>query len=156
MKEIGRIQMIKGDLVTIKGGELSACVGCSNSECKGNGNIFTAKNSLHLPLQEGQTVEVENKASTSFIQGIEVLLPPVILFILGYVLTGTIVPTSSDDVRVGIGVAALFLGFFITYWIRKLIPSQGAPVVTRIVFNHSEAIAVEPKAITDFGNRIQA
>ncbi len=156
MKEIGRIQKIEGDRIIIKGGELAACISCSNNECKGNGNLYIAKNSLHLPLKEGQTVEVENKTSTSFIQGIEVLLPPVLLFILGYFLTSKIVPDSSDDVRVGIGVAALFLGFFMMYWIRKLIPSQGAPVITRIVFNHSEAITVEPKAITDFGNEIQA
>ena len=83
MKEIGRIQMINGDMVTIKGGELSACIACSNNECKGNGSIFTAKNSLHLPIKEGQTVEIENKTSTSVLQGIELLLPPVLLFILG-------------------------------------------------------------------------
>jgi len=144
MKEIGRIQNISGDMVTIKGGEISACVGCSNSECKGNGNIFTAKNSLNLPIHEGQLVEVENKASTTFIQGLEVLLPPVVLFILGYILTGRFAPASSDDVRVGIGVAALFLGFFIMYWVKKLLPSSGAPQITRIVNDYSAAIAIEP------------
>lgn len=133
MKEIGRIQKIEGDLVTIKGGELSACVGCTNSECKGNGNIFTAKNNLGLPIKEGQLVEVENKASTSFIQGLEVFLPPVLLFIIGYVLTGQLAPGSSDDIRVGIGVAALFAGFFIMYWIRKIIPAAGAPQITKII-----------------------
>lgn len=139
MKEIGRIQIINGDMVTIKGGELSACIACSNNECKGNGSIFTAKNSLHLPIKEGQTVEIENKTSTSVLQGIELLLPPVLLFILGYVLTGRFVPASSDDVRVGVGVAALFLGFFIMYWIRKLLPNTGAPQITQIIFEQSDS-----------------
>ena len=144
MKEIGRIQKISGDTVIIQGGELSACAGCSNSECKGNGSIFTAKNSLKLPLQIGQMVEIENKASTSFIQAIEVFLPPVAFFIIGYILTGRIAPSSSDDVRVGIGVASLFLGFIIMYWVKKLLPAKGAPQITRIINNYSGSIAIEP------------
>ncbi|AEJ20867.1 SoxR reducing system RseC family protein [Gracilinema caldarium] len=142
MKEIGRILKIEGDLVIIKGGELAACFGCMNEECKNNGKQFTAQNSLNLPIEEGQLVEIENKTSTAMLQGITVFLPPVLLFILGYVLTGRMVPTSSDDVRVGIGVAALFFGFFITYWVRKLLPTKGSPYITKIIKDYSEAIAI--------------
>jgi sigma-E factor negative regulatory protein RseC len=133
MKEIGRILKINGTKVTIKGGELAACFGCMNEECKSNGKQFTAQNSLNLPIEEGQLVEIENKTSTAMLQGITVFLPPVLLFILGYVLTGRLVPASSDDVRVGIGVASLFLGFFITYWVRKWLPARGAPYITRVI-----------------------
>ena len=133
MKELGRILEISGKKITIKGGEIGGCFGCMSQECKVNGKILSAENRQDLPLQIGQTVEIDNPTATTVGQGIAVLAPPLLAFVAGYVIVMLRFPQSGDEIRAAVGVAAMLLGFFAVYWIRKLIPDTGAPQVVRIV-----------------------
>ena len=62
MTETGKIREINGNLVVIdieKINKSETCFGCLKTECKNCKISITAENTAALPLQAGQTVEVE-------------------------------------------------------------------------------------------------
>lgn len=139
MKELGRILEISGKWITIRGGELGGCFGCMSQECKVNGTVFTAENTLGLPLSLGQIVEIDNPGGAAAAQGLAVLAPPALAFAAGYLGTGFLKPDSGDELRAAVGVLGLLLGFLGVYWLRKLFAPGAAPRVIRVLEGGVEA-----------------
>jgi sigma-E factor negative regulatory protein RseC len=131
MKETGRILKIQGKKITVKAGEIGACFGCMNQECKSNERVFTAENTLNLRLAEGDLIEIENPAAASLIQAAAVLAPPLVLAVAAYMAVGWIFPQSQDPARAAASVVGLFAGFLGMYWYRKLVPSPQTPKVVQ-------------------------
>ncbi len=139
MKELGRILEISEKRITIRGGELGGCFGCMSQECKVNGKVFIAENSLELPLTVGQIVEIDNPGAAAAAQGFAVLAPPALAFAAGYLGTGLLRPESGDELRAAVGVLGLLLGFLGVYWFRKLFAPGAAPRVMRVLEDEEEA-----------------
>ena len=133
MKETGRISDIRGRMVTVLGGEIAACFGCMNQECKSNRRVITAENRRHLELSPGQFVEVENSTTGAFVQFLQAMLPLLAGFIIGYLITWLGFPGSGDGVRTAVGFAGLFLTGFGVYMYRRKFPVKNNPEVTKIL-----------------------
>ena len=133
MKEIGQILEIQNKKITVKGGKVGECFGCMSHECHVNCRIIQADNIHALPLSVGLWVEVDNPVKNVVFQGLAVLLPPILLFIAGYLITMLMLPASGDEVRAAVGVISLFIGFFAVYWLRNVLPAGAGPRVIRVV-----------------------
>ncbi len=131
MRETARILKIQGKKITVKAGEIGACFGCMNQECKSNERVFSAENAQDLPLAEGDLVEIENPAAASIVQALAVLAPPAVLAVAAYLATGWVFPQSQDPARAAASVVGLFLGFLGMYWYRKFVPSPQTPKVVQ-------------------------
>jgi sigma-E factor negative regulatory protein RseC len=132
MTEMGRIREIRGNSLTIIRENDVACFGCMNQECKVKEHTYSAENPTGLDLQPGQLVETEAAAS-AVKQGLIVLLPPILGFIAGYVLTGAIFPAAGDPARAAGGVLLLFVAAFAIYFIRRRFPPKTIRRVIRVV-----------------------
>ncbi|GAB1482562.1 hypothetical protein MASR2M78_13780 [Treponema sp.] len=143
MNEIGRILQIQGKTVTIKGGELGGCFGCVDESCRVNGNRFEAKNRRGFELEVGQFVEIDSPAGATALQALFVFGPPVLFFIFGYLLSGRILPASTDALRAAAGFLGMVLGFFGVYGYSRMFPSKTAPEVIRVL-NEQEAAQAAP------------
>ncbi|GHV32767.1 hypothetical protein AGMMS4952_23770 [Spirochaetia bacterium] len=132
MTETGRIREIRGETITITRENSIACFGCMNQECKVKELSYSAENPGGLDLAPGQLVETEAVAS-AVKQGLTVLLPPVLGFIAGYILTGVLFPAVGDPARAAAGVLLLFAAAFILYFIRRRSPpvTPSAPAIIK-------------------------
>ncbi len=133
MRETGRISNIEGKMITVFCGEIAACFGCMNQECKSNKRMITAENCNHLELSPGQFVEIESTSRAAFIQFIEVLLPPALGFAAAYFFTRFVFPHSAYGLQAAVGLAGLFLAGFAAYQYRKKVPAKNNPKVIRVL-----------------------
>jgi positive regulator of sigma E activity len=121
-----------------------------NSECKtrqgsnlpqGATGAFplwiTAANPLGLPLEPGQRVETETAPSSTAIQAISALLPPILGFIVGFSLTALAFPISGDSARSAGGALFMFLSALAFYFYRRRHPAANLPKVVKILPNSS-------------------
>jgi sigma-E factor negative regulatory protein RseC len=102
-----------------------------NQECKAGGISYTVTNPRRLPLTVGELVETETPAPLKQILG--TLLPPILGFIAGYVLTGLCFPVAGDPAKAAAGVLLMFLSGAVRFLIRKRLGPGGLPEVTRVV-----------------------
>lgn len=129
---VGRIREISGDILTVsREPPLEACFGCMSQECKSRGISYTAANPRRLPLSVGQMVETETPALLK--QALGILLPPVLGFIAGYVLTRLCFPVAGDPGRAAAGVFLMFLAAAARFLIRKRFDRAGLPRVKRVI-----------------------
>jgi len=132
----GTIVAISNDVVTFSQGIGSeVCFGCMEQECKGHVRHFIAKNSLGLSLNVGQVVEVEVPKTMLISQGLQVLLPPIIGFFAGFILTGIIFINSGEPARAMGGVVMFLFTGYVIYLVRKKIPQNTIPQVTKVFTN---------------------
>jgi sigma-E factor negative regulatory protein RseC len=103
-----------------------------NQECTVKELAYDAENPTGLNLMPGQLVETEAVAS-AITQGLAVLLPPILGFIAGYVLTGVLFPAAGDPARAAAGVLLLFATAFTLYFIRRRFPPKTTRRVIRVV-----------------------
>jgi sigma-E factor negative regulatory protein RseC len=121
-----------------------------NNECKTRqgGNLppgatgevplwITAANPLGLPLKPGQRVETETALSSTAIQAISTLLPPILGFIAGFFLTALAFPGSGDSARSAGGAFFMFLFSLAFYFYRRKHPAASLPKVVKILPNIS-------------------
>jgi sigma-E factor negative regulatory protein RseC len=80
----------------------------------------------------GQLVETEAVAS-AVKQGLAVFLPPILGFIIGYILTCALFPTAGDPPRAAAGVLFLFAVAFALYFLRCRFPPKTIRRVVRVV-----------------------
>jgi sigma-E factor negative regulatory protein RseC len=130
---MGRISEVKGNTITVHAGEIAACFGCMNQECKSNRRIISAENLNHFNLSPGQFVEIETSVKGAFIQFLQATLPPLIGFTAAYFFARICFPASSVAIRVAIGIIGFFLAGFGFYLYRKKFPAKNNPQVVRIL-----------------------
>jgi sigma-E factor negative regulatory protein RseC len=132
MIERGRIREIRGNTLAITRENSAACFGCMDRKCKAKELSYDAENSAGLALRPGQLVETETAAS-ALKQGLGALLPPLLGFIAGYVITGLVFPPASEPSQAAGGVLFLFAAAFAVYFIRRRFPPKTIRRVIRIV-----------------------
>ena len=131
--EKGKVLELKGNHANVLPDKSAACFGCMNIECKAGG-LITAYNSLALPLETGQTVELESPPGSSlFRQAVTAFLPPALGFVAGFALTRLLFPMAGEAAAASMGVVFLFVAAFVVYWIRKKYPVKCEYTVSRII-----------------------
>ena len=133
MTEKGRVREIQGSRVTVVTDCEAACFGCMKTECKEKNSFIEAENSFSLPLEIGQEVEVTARTASLFNQALIALVPPVISFTLGYLLTRFFFPGAGEGTAAFAGIFFLFLAAFIVYAAAGGKNKTGLFTVTRII-----------------------
>ena len=85
------------------------------TECKGKIVLIEAENSLSLPLETGQVVEITAPAASLFKQAVTSLMPPVMGFSIGYILTRFFFPGAGEGIAALAGIILLFTAAFIVF-----------------------------------------
>ena len=130
--ERGKVREIKGNLIIIAPDRSAACFGCMNMECKTAG-FLAADNTLGLPVETGQTVEVETDTHSLIPQALTAFLPPILGFATGFILTRLLFPHAGEPAAAFIGLALLFVAALIVYKLRKNLPAGIGYTVARII-----------------------
>jgi positive regulator of sigma E activity len=133
MEETGRIQKIEGKKITVQGNEVAGCFGCMNQECRTNGHVYTAENTGNIQVAVGDLVEIRVSAVAAASSAVVVLLPPLVGFVLAYVLVAWAAPMSTDAARAAAGVGGLLAGFLGVYWVSRSSPPKAGPEVVRVM-----------------------
>jgi sigma-E factor negative regulatory protein RseC len=102
-------------------------------ECKTRTRFLKAKNPFQFPLAIGQVVKIETPKAMLVGQAFAALLPPMVGFMGGFILTGLLVPVSGDPARAAGGVLGLFILAYLIYLIRKKHPAETILQVVEIV-----------------------
>jgi sigma-E factor negative regulatory protein RseC len=102
-------------------------------ECKARTRFLKAKNPFRFPLAIGQVVKIETPKGILIEQAFAALLPPVLGFMGGGLLTGFLVPASGEPAWAAGGVLGLFILAYLTYLIRKRHPAETTFQVMEIV-----------------------
>jgi sigma-E factor negative regulatory protein RseC len=110
-----------------------ACFGCMNKECGGTPRLFRAENPRGLPLSPGQAAEAELIPPSLIMEALTILLPPILAFMAGYVLTGILVPAGGEASRAAAGVLSLLGTAFLLYRIRRRFPPRTGFRILRIL-----------------------
>jgi sigma-E factor negative regulatory protein RseC len=135
VRETGRISEIHGKMITVLCGEIAACFGCMNQECKSNKRMITAENPYHFDLSVGQFVEIERSVSGAFVQFLQALIPPLFGFFVAYFIVKFVFPISGDGIRAAAGFFGLLLAGFSVYFYRKKNPAKNNPRIMKILDN---------------------
>lgn len=115
MQEKATVVRIDRDRVSVIPLDIEACIGCGNSECKKNGNVFTAVNSRDFDLSVGSEIRVGAPAKSQLKQGLLAIGLPVLLAVAAYLLLPRVFPGSGEGLRVGLTLIALLAGAFLGY-----------------------------------------
>ncbi len=130
MYERGIVTSVEKNIVTIKCGKPDQCKACSSSFCNISSKNFLALNRNGLDIREGDTVEVYISPAKTIGFSFMVLIFPLLMFITGYYLTGSIFHTSSDGLKALGGIAGLVCGFGLSFLYNIIKKNQNLPVVT--------------------------
>jgi positive regulator of sigma E activity len=128
----GIIYNIEGKTVFIMP-EQSGCFGCLAQECSRQPHLIAARNRTRWKLFPGQIVETETAKKSLVKQICSSLLPLLIGFITGYMISGIFLHVSGDNTRMAAGVVGLFIAGFVMYALRKRFPTNGYPSIIRVL-----------------------
>jgi sigma-E factor negative regulatory protein RseC len=129
---IGRVHAVTGNKVLIAPAENTACFGCMK-DCHKPGVLMTAENRDTLSLKPGQLVETEHSPRGLLLQGLIVLLPPVMGFIAGYALVRAAFPAAGEGARAAGGAFLLFAGGTLTFLFRRRYPAKETNRIKRVI-----------------------
>lgn len=107
MQEKARVLSVEGDIVSVVPLDIEACIGCSNSDCKKNGSVFTACNSSNLDVYPGAEVRIMARAKNQAVQGFLSIGLPVLAAAAGYGLVSLLAPASGEGLRIGASLGAM-------------------------------------------------
>lgn len=119
MQEKAKIISIEKDIVKVVALDIDVCIGCSNSECKGNGSIFMAINSHHFDVKVGSEVRVGASAKKQLWQAMRAIGIPVLLAIGVWNIIPLVFFGVGEGLQVGGALFALALGVLIVSWAKK-------------------------------------
>jgi sigma-E factor negative regulatory protein RseC len=132
MIETGRVKEIQGSSLLIDRESDINCFGCLDKECKARAYSYSAENAAGLDLRPGLLVETETAASP-IRQGLGALLPPLLGFVAGYVVTGLAIPAAGEPLRAAAGALLLFAVAGALYLFRRRHPPRIIRRVVRVV-----------------------
>ncbi len=101
MQEKAKVIGMENDIVSVIPLDIEACIGCSNAECKQNGNVFTAVNRQKFDIRVGSEVRisapVKNQLSQAFLSvGVPVLAAVAVWMLLPALFAG-----ATEALQVG-------------------------------------------------------
>jgi sigma-E factor negative regulatory protein RseC len=129
----GRVREISGNTVTLIEEKAGACFGCVKEDCGGSRRLFRAENPRGLPLSPGQAAEAELIPPSLIREALMSLLPPILAFMTGYVLTGLLFPAGGEAPQAAAGVLFLLGTAFLLYRIRRRFPPRTGFRILRVM-----------------------
>jgi hypothetical protein len=134
MQEKARVVSIDGDVVSVVPLDIEMCIGCSNTECQKNGNVFTACNSGNLDIYPGAEVRIRARGKNQAVQGLLSIGVPVLAAAAGYALVGGFAPAASEGVRIGASLGFLVAAGTLVALFRRT-GSTDLPEIYEVVAN---------------------
>ncbi|MDR2793978.1 MAG: SoxR reducing system RseC family protein [Treponema sp.] len=128
----GRIYNIEGKTVFILP-EQVGCFGCMSQKCSRKFQLVATENRTGREVSPGQIVETEIAKNPLMKQMCLSLLPLLVGFTVGFMLTSIFFPLSRDGAKAAAGVAGLCVAGFAVYALRKRFPSNGYPHIIKIL-----------------------
>jgi positive regulator of sigma E activity len=132
MVETGIVNSIDGNIVKMGCGPAEGCTSCSSSFCSAESRVFEAVNPKGLEIGTGDLVDVYLAPGKTAAAGFLVLVVPLILFATGYLVSGSLLPDSSEGVRALFGLLGLTAGFLSSFAYSSKRREQNMPVIVSI------------------------
>jgi hypothetical protein len=131
MQEKAKVVEVRGDVISVVPLDIEACIGCSNAECKKNGNVFQAVNSRKLAIVVGNEVRVLAPMKNQLWQAFLSVGVPLLLAVAAFASVAFFLPASGEGVRVGAALAALCAGMILTFNLHR-IGSKDLPEIVEV------------------------
>lgn len=119
MTEKGIITEITGKRIKLSFIDQENCVSCGSKFCTIKNKHFFASNPKDLPLDLGDTVEVNVGTSGAVSASFLILIVPLILFVVFFLLSGALLHIQGEGLRALFGVGGLGAGFLVSFFIGK-------------------------------------
>lgn len=132
MQEKAKVVEIHDELVCVVPLDIDACIGCTNAECKRNGNVFQAINRKKLDITVGSEVRVVAPLKSQLWQAFLAVGVPILLAAAAYALMAKFAPLSGEGGRVGAALAAMCGGMFLMYRLHR-IHTKDLPEVVEVL-----------------------
>jgi hypothetical protein len=132
MQERAKVIAIHDRLVSVMPLDIDACAGCSNAECKKNGNVFEVMNANKLDLSVGSEVRVAASVRNQLVQALFSIGLPLALAVAAYAVVAAFVPAWGEGGSVGSALAAFACGALLVARFRR-VHSGDLPVIVEIL-----------------------
>jgi hypothetical protein len=119
MQEKAKVVSIRDDVVSVMPLDIEACMGCTNNECKRNGNIFTVANRKNFDIMVGSEVRILAPVKNQLFQGLFAVGLPILFGAAVFALVSYLAPSAGEGASVGGALFALCLGMVFVYRTRK-------------------------------------
>lgn len=129
MQERAKVVGIDKNVISVVPIDIEACIGCSNSECKDNGHIFTALNRHNLDLNVGSVVRIDAPMRNQLVQALFAVIIPVGLAVLAFIYLPQFIEGAGEGARVGAAFVALLAGGALMFKLRRITNSDLPDVV---------------------------
>ncbi len=134
MTEKGTIKSIDNDKIVIGCGDSGACKSCGSSGfCSVKERTYEAVNNRDLDLSEGDVVTVFLPPGQTVFAAFLVMIVPLLLFVLGFILSGRIFSGAGEGLKVLCGLAGLCLGFLTSFLYSRRASRARFPQVVSVV-----------------------
>ncbi len=131
----GIIKEINNDNISVEmfdAGSSCSSGNCASCSSKGKTKILDALNSRNLPIKAGSFIEMELSTAKALIAAFRVLIFPLLLFIAGFMIVGSISGTS-EGLQVAGGFTGLGTGFLLNLLFSKRYKLKEMPEIIRIL-----------------------
>jgi hypothetical protein len=132
MQERAKVIAIHDRLVSVMPLDIDACAGCSNAECKKNGNVFEVMNGNGLDISVGSEVRVAASARNQLVQALFSIGLPFALAVAAYIAAGALVPAWGEGGAVGSALVAFACGALLVARFRR-VHARDLPVIVEIL-----------------------
>ncbi len=132
MTETAIVSNIDGKTVTIDCSSKGTCKSCSSSFCATDQRVFKASNSKGFDINVGDTVDVYLAPGKTIAAGFLVLIVPLILFMVGYSVSGRLFSATSEGIQALFGIIGLAAGFGLSFVYSKKKRASSMPEITRV------------------------
>ena len=131
MYERGTVIAVDKNIITVTCGKSEHCKTCPASKmfCNIKKKEFKALNTNDLDIKTGDRVEIYISPAKTIVYSFSILIFPLIMFIVGFYLTASLVNTLSDGIKILGGFVGLASGFAIACLYNYLTAKQKYPVI---------------------------
>ena len=130
MQEKARVIRIEKNTVSVVPVEIDVCIGCSNSECKKNGSVFSVLNSQNFDIKIGSEVRIAAPVKNTLLQTLFSVGIPICGAALFFILGRVVFPGAGGE---GLEVGLTFLGLITGVVIVMLISGRKSQKLAEIV-----------------------
>ena len=116
MQEKARVVALDHDIVSVIPLDIEACIGCSNSECKTNGNVFMVVNTRNFDIRIGSEVRVAAPIKNQLLQAFYALGLPFLFGFGVWQMVPVLFPGAGEGAQVGGALLAFFTWTGFMFW----------------------------------------